>query len=107
VTIHITLDIQNEVIALAREAEGRDIKIDALERFPFYEVASKGLAAVRISEFRPDGCFLFAMGALFSPLIPFQSGFHAGLFRQDRLFEGFASVSIVQPLTLTLQRKVV
>jgi L-fucose mutarotase len=52
------------VIEIAREAEGREVKMGALERFAFYEVASKGAAVVRTSEFRPYGCFLFKMGVI-------------------------------------------
>ena len=59
------LEIQNEVITVAREMEGREVKMGALERFAFYEAASKGAAVVRTSEFRPYGCFLFKMGVIF------------------------------------------
>ncbi|HEY0792125.1 MAG TPA: RbsD/FucU domain-containing protein [Chthoniobacterales bacterium] len=59
------LEIQNEVIEVAREMEGREVKMGALERFAFYEAAGKGAAVVRTSEFRPYGCFLFKMGVIF------------------------------------------
>jgi L-fucose mutarotase len=59
------LDMQREVMEIASEAEGREIKMGALERFAFYELASKGAAVVRTSEFRPYGCFLFKMGVIF------------------------------------------
>ena len=36
------LEIQREVIEIAREAEGRELKMGALERFAFYQAASKG-----------------------------------------------------------------
>jgi L-fucose mutarotase len=58
------LEMQKEVIQIAREAEGRDVKMGALERFAFYEAAGKGAAVVRTSEFRPYGCFLFKMGVI-------------------------------------------
>ena len=58
------LEMQREVIEIAREAEGREVKMGALERFAFYEAASKGAAVVRTSEFRPYGCFLFKMGVI-------------------------------------------
>jgi L-fucose mutarotase len=58
------LEMQREVLEIAREAEGREIKMGALERFAFYEVASKGAAVVRTSEFRPYGCFIFKMGVI-------------------------------------------
>src|SRR5271156_3622276 len=59
------LDMQREVMEIAGEAEGREIKMGALERFAFYELASKGAAVVRTSEFRPYGYFLFKMGVIF------------------------------------------
>jgi len=59
------LEMQREVIEIAREVEGREVKMGALERFAFYEAASKGAAVVRTSEFRPYGCFLFKMGVIF------------------------------------------
>ena len=61
------LDMQKEVLAIAREAEGRALKMGALERFAFYEMASKGAAVVRTSEFRPYGCFLIKMGVIDNP----------------------------------------
>ena len=61
------LEMQKEVLAIAREAEGRALKMGALERFAFYEMASKGAAVVRTSEFRPYGCFLFKMGVIDNP----------------------------------------
>jgi L-fucose mutarotase len=61
------LDMQKEVLAIAREAEGRALKMGALERFAFYEMASKGAAVVRTSEFRPYGCFLLKMGVIDNP----------------------------------------
>lgn len=59
------LPMQAEVHAIAKECEGRDVGMEALERFPFYEEAKRGFAVVRTSEFRPYGCFLFTMGVIF------------------------------------------
>ena len=59
------LPMQAEVHAIARECEGRDVGMEALERFAFYEAAKQGFAVVRTSEFRPYGCFLFTMGVIF------------------------------------------
>jgi L-fucose mutarotase len=59
------LPMQAEVHAIARKAEGRDIEMDRLERFAFYDAARKGFAVVRTSEFRPYGCFLLHMGVIF------------------------------------------
>jgi L-fucose mutarotase len=58
------LEMQTEVLRIACEAEGRELKMGALERFAFYEMASKGAAVVRTSEFRPYGCFLLKMGVI-------------------------------------------
>ena len=59
------LPMQAEVHAIARESEGRDVGMEALERFAFYDAARKGFCVVRTSEFRPYGCFLFTMGVIF------------------------------------------
>jgi L-fucose mutarotase len=61
----LILPMQAEVHTIAREAEGRDIQMERLERFAFYEAAKKGFAVVRTAEFRPYGCFLFTMGVIF------------------------------------------
>lgn len=59
------LPMQAEVHAIAKECEGRDVGMEALERFAFYEAAKKGFCVVRTSEFRPYGCFLLTMGVIF------------------------------------------
>ncbi|MCB1380167.1 MAG: hypothetical protein KDK89_17635 [Alphaproteobacteria bacterium] len=59
------LPMQAEVLDIACEAEGRQVGMDSLERFAFYEAAKKGFAVVRTSEFRPYGCFLLQMGVIF------------------------------------------
>src|ERR1700716_3815092 len=59
------LEMQREVIEIAREAEGREVKMGALERFAFYEAASKGAAVVRTSEFRPSVVFFFKLAVFF------------------------------------------
>lgn len=59
------LPMQKEVHDIARAAEGREVGMERLERFAFYEAAKKGFAVVRTSEFRPYGCFLFTMGVIF------------------------------------------
>jgi L-fucose mutarotase len=60
--------LQKEVHAIAKHAEGRDLEMQRLERFAFYEEAKKGFAVVRTSEFRPYGCFLFTMGVIFDDI---------------------------------------
>lgn len=61
------LPMQSEVHGLAKTAEQRDIGMERLERFAFYEAAKKSFAVVRTSEFRPYGCFIFTMGVIFDP----------------------------------------
>jgi L-fucose mutarotase len=59
------LPMQKEVHAIAEQAEGRELGMERLERFAFYEAAKTGFAVVRTAEFRPYGCFLFTMGVIF------------------------------------------
>lgn len=59
------LPMQTEVHAIARMCEGREVGMERLERFAFYEAAKLGFAVVRTSEFRPYGCFIFTMGVIF------------------------------------------
>jgi L-fucose mutarotase len=61
------LPMQQEVHEIAKTAEGRDLQMERLERFAFYDAAKKGFAVVRTAEFRPYGCFLFTMGVIFDP----------------------------------------
>lgn len=60
-----SLPIFDEVHRLCELAEGRPIKMAALERFAFYAAAGKAFAVVRTSEFRPYACFLFKKGVIF------------------------------------------
>ena len=59
------LPMQAEVHEIAKQAEGREVGMEALERFAFYEAAKKGFCVVRTSEFRSYGCFIFTMGVIF------------------------------------------
>jgi L-fucose mutarotase len=61
------LPMQKEVHEVAKLAEGRNLEMERLERFAFYDAAKKGFAVVRTAEFRPYGCFLFTMGVIFDP----------------------------------------
>ncbi|MBF2714619.1 RbsD/FucU domain-containing protein [Agrobacterium vitis] len=45
-------------------AEGRPVKIDALERFAFYAEAKTSFAIVRTSDPGPYGCFIFSKGVV-------------------------------------------
>lgn len=46
------------------QAEGRVIRMGALERFSFYDAARKSFAIVQTSDPGPYGCFLFKKGVL-------------------------------------------
>ena len=59
------LPMQREVHDIAKACEGRDVGMERLERFAFYEAAKSSFAVVRTSEFRPYGCFIFTMGVIF------------------------------------------
>lgn len=58
-------EVQHEVFAIARNAEGRDIDVDRVERFAFYERARQAFAVVSTNEARPYGCVIFVKGVLF------------------------------------------
>lgn len=45
-------------------AEGRAIKMEALERFAFYEAAKRAFAIVRTSDPGPYGCFIIRKGVI-------------------------------------------
>jgi L-fucose mutarotase len=56
--------VQQEVFDLAREAEGREIGVQRLERFAFYERARQAFAVVYTTEARPYGCVVLTKGVL-------------------------------------------
>jgi L-fucose mutarotase len=58
-------EVQQEIYDVARNAEGRDIDVERLERFAFYERARQAFAVVATSEARPYGCVLFVKGVIF------------------------------------------
>ena len=58
-------EVQQEIHAIARNAEGRDIDVERVERFAFYERARRAFAVVATSEARPYGCVLFVKGVIF------------------------------------------
>ena len=57
-------DVQAEVFAVAREVEGREIGVERIERFAFYERARDAFAIVATSEPRPYGCIVMTKGVL-------------------------------------------
>jgi L-fucose mutarotase len=58
-------EVQQEVIALARAAERREIGVEQVERFAFYERARGAFAVVATSESRPYGCVILVKGVVF------------------------------------------
>ena len=61
----ILLEVHQEVLAVAREAEGSDVAMGSIERHAFYAEARKGYAVVQTTEARPYGCFLLKKGVIF------------------------------------------
>jgi L-fucose mutarotase len=58
------LPVHREVAELARRAEGREVAVEPLERFAFYERARSARAVVATSEDRPYGCFVLVKGVI-------------------------------------------
>ncbi|WP_425348666.1 RbsD/FucU family protein [Rhizobium oryziradicis] len=58
--VPIFATIQNVV----DRAEGREVQIEALERFAFYAAAKSSFAIVRTSDPGPYGCFIFSKGVV-------------------------------------------
>lgn len=58
-------EVQQEVFSLARSVEDRDIDIERVERFAFYERARQAFAVVATSEARPYGCVILTKGVIF------------------------------------------
>ena len=53
-----------EVRAAAQAAEGRPVRMGALERFAFYEAAKKSFVIVRTADPGPYGCFIIRKGVI-------------------------------------------
>ncbi|WP_329373558.1 fucose-binding protein [Streptomyces sp. NBC_00669] len=56
--------VQTQFLAVADEAAGRAVAVEALERQAFYERARAAFAVVITGEDRPYGCFVLAKGVL-------------------------------------------
>jgi len=84
------LEMQREVIEIAREVEGREVKMGALERFAFYEAASKGAAntsavalpKISMARLMPNANFLESS---FREMSGYKATFASGF---DSLFPG-------------------
>ena len=58
-------EVQQEVHAVARDAEGGDVTMAGIERFAFYDRARQAFAVVQTGEARPYGCFVLTKGVVF------------------------------------------
>lgn len=59
------LEVHTAFLAMAREEEGRDVGMEAIERFGFYEAAANAYAIVRTTEDRPYANFILKKGVIF------------------------------------------
>jgi L-fucose mutarotase len=59
------LDVHSDVLAVCRQAEGRDVGHVVIERLHFYTRAKQCFAVVQNSENRPYGCFILKKGVVF------------------------------------------
>lgn len=57
-------EVQQDVLALAREIENRPLTLARIERFDFYERTRHVFATVTTTEPRPYGCVILTKGVL-------------------------------------------
>ena len=55
-------DVQAEAFALARRVEDREIGVERIERFAFYEAVRECFAVLTTTESRPYGCIILTKG---------------------------------------------
>lgn len=60
-----TTSLQDELLALATESEGRDLEYGIIPRLDFYERAKRAYAVVHTLEDQPYGCFILHKGVIF------------------------------------------
>lgn len=60
-----TTSMQNEMLALAIEAEGRPLAYGVIPRLDFYQRAKSVFAVVHTLEAQPYGCFILQKGVIF------------------------------------------
>ncbi|MBA5800341.1 RbsD/FucU domain-containing protein [Rhizobium changzhiense] len=58
------MPIFSTIQTVINRAEERPVKMEALERFAFYEAAKNSFAIVRTSDPGPYGCFIFSKGVV-------------------------------------------
>jgi L-fucose mutarotase len=56
--------------AVINRAEASNIKMEALERFAFYDAAKRSFAIIRTSDSGPYGCFILKKGVVNLPPLP-------------------------------------
>ena len=59
------LPVHADVLAVCKQAEGREVAHGVIERHAFYAAAKKCFAVVQNSENRPYGCFILKKGVVF------------------------------------------
>nr|AHA86260.1 RbsD/FucU transport protein [Aureimonas altamirensis] len=59
------MDVHAAMQEVINAAEGRSVRMETVERFAFYEAASRAYAVVRTTEARPYGCFILKKGVIF------------------------------------------
>ena len=64
-TPDVVPDVQQDVFALVDAAEGREVGVERVERFAFYERAKRAFAVVTTTEDRPYGCVVLTKGVVF------------------------------------------
>ena len=60
-----TTTLQDEVLALARACESRNLQYGVIPRLDFYERAKRAYAVVHTLETQPYGCFILHKGVIF------------------------------------------
>jgi len=60
-----TTTLQEDLLALARASEGRDLQYGVIPRLDFYERAKRAYAVVHTLESQPYGCFILHKGVIF------------------------------------------
>jgi len=60
-----TTSLQDDVLALAKNTEERDLEYGVIPRLNFYERAKQAYAVVHTLETQPYGCFILHKGVIF------------------------------------------
>ncbi len=61
----LTTPAQDELLALARRAEGRELEYGVIPRLDFYRRAAEAFAVVHTLDAQPYGCFILHKGVIF------------------------------------------